>query len=299
MLPTVTPSAFFRLFRSAAADWWKDDAFRLAASLAFYTIFSMAPVILICIGIAGMVFGREQATRHLADQVALLIGPRGGTAIEDVVLGLGNSEGGAVAAIVGGLTVMFGSTAVFADLQSSLNHIWRVEPNPRGGLLAGFLRDRVLSFALVLTVGFLLLVSLVASAMIAALSEHLKGRLPEMAWLWQTLDLAISFGFVTFLFMMIYRFLPDAELTWSDVFVGALVTAVLFTVGKYFIGMYLGRATFASYYGAAGSFVVILVWVYYSALISFFGAEFTHVYTLRYGSGLIPEDHAHATDEPS
>lgn len=289
---------FFGLFKTAAIRWWEDDAFRLSASVAFYTIFSLAPVVLICLGIAGAVFGEEQAIRHLVLQVEGLVGRRGGNLIQEVAGGFGDDEGGAWAAVVGGFTVLLGSTAVFADLQTSLNKIWRVEPNPRYGLLVGFVRDRILSFALVLTVGFLLLVSLVASAVLSMLNEHLTGRVPHLSELWRMLDLVLSFGFVTVLFMLIYRFLPDVELTWRDVFVGSLVTAVLFSAGKYLIGVYLGQATFASYYGAAGSFVVLLVWVYYSALISFFGAEFTHVYALRYGSGLVPADHAHSLDEP-
>ena len=160
---------FFGLFKTAAVQWWNDNAFRLAASVAFYTIFSLAPVILICLGIAGAIFGEEQATRHLVAQVEELVGPRGGQAVKEVAGGLGPDGGGIWAALLGGFTMLLGSTAVFADLQTSLNQIWRVEPNPRYGLLAGFVRDRILSFALVLTVGFLLLVSLVASAVLAML----------------------------------------------------------------------------------------------------------------------------------
>lgn len=294
----MSAHGFFDLFKTAAVQWWNDDVFRLAASVAFYTIFSLAPVILICLAIAGAVFGEARATRHLVEQVELLVGPRGGNAVREVASGLGAGGGGGWAALLGGVTVLVGSTAVFSEMQASLNQIWRVEPNPRYGLLGGFVRARVLSFALVLTVGFLLLVSLVVSAALAMLNEHLTGLVPHLGVLWQVLDVVVSFAFVTALFMMIYRVLPDVELTWRDVVIGSLVTAVLFTGGKYLIGVYLGRATFASYYGAAGSFVVLLVWVYYSALISFFGAEFTHVYALRYGSGLVPEDHAHSTDAP-
>lgn len=289
---------FIDLVKTAAIQWWSDNVFRLSASVAFYTIFSLAPLILICLAIAGAVFGEERATRHLVAQVEALVGSRGGNAVEEVASGLRTEGGGVLAAVLGAVTVLVGSTAVFAEMQASLNQIWRVEPNPRYGLVGGFVRDRLLSFALVLTVGFLLVVSLVTSAVLAMVNEHLTYLVPRFDALWQVLDLALSFAFVTTLFMMIYRILPDVELTWRDVFIGSLVTAVLFTGGKYLIGMYLGRAAFASYYGAAGSFVVLLVWVYYSALISFFGAEFTHVYALRYGSGLIPEDHAHSADEP-
>jgi membrane protein len=280
------------LFKTAFAEWLEDNTFRLAASLAFYTIFSIAPILLISVEIAGFIFSRGAARQQLIMQVEELAGIQGGQAAAQILDSVGLWDGNWVAIVVGLVTVLVGSTAVFAELQSALNQIWDVMPDPRRSAVKSLLRTRIRSFAVVLTVGFLLLVSLVISAALAAAHNYLAAMIPITPWMWQLINLLVSLAVTSLLFAMVYKYLPDVQITWRDVWVGALVTAILFNIGKTLIGLYLGRTAVASTYGAAGSFVVILLWVYYSALISFFGAEFTQVYARKYGSKIRPEPHA-------
>ncbi|MEW6267978.1 MAG: YihY/virulence factor BrkB family protein [Thermodesulfobacteriota bacterium] len=298
---SITPvlsSFVFRLGRilkllpKAAVAWWNDDVFRLSASLAFYTIFSLAPIMLLATALAGMVFGEDTAQRQLVAQIEALVGTEGGRVVERMVETLRTSGSGAAAAAIGVLSVLIGSTVVFAELQSALNKIWDVRADASRGMLRDLVEKRVLSLILVIGVGFLLLVSLVIDAVLTGTQELLAAHTPSVPWLWQTVNRAVSFAITTLLFMMIYKLLPDVRLAWKDVAIGAFVTAILFSVGKVAIGFYLGRMSVGSAYGAAGSFVVLLVWIYYSALISFFGAEFTQVYARHEGSGLRPEPHA-------
>lgn len=283
---------FCRLLRDAAVEWWNDNTFRLAASLAFYTIFSLAPVMIIAVGVTGLFFGREQARENVVQEVQSLIGPEGGKAIAQMSTAVPEESDGKSAIALGIVTIIIGSTVVFAELQSALNQIWDVQLRPDLGLVRSVVRTRLLSFAVALAVGFLLLVSLVISAVISGTATRLSEHTPSVPWLWQLMNILTSMTVVTLLFAMIYKYLPDVRIDWNDVMIGAFVTALLFTAGKYVIGMYLGRLAVGSAYGAAGSFVVLLVWVYYSALICFFGAEFTQVYARRYGSGIRPESHA-------
>ena len=280
------------LLKITLADWWQDNTFRLAASLAFYTIFSMAPILLIAIGIAGFVFGRSKASHHIVSQVTMLVGAQGASVVREVIQGAEAIQGNPVAIAIGLITMVIGSTIVFAELQSALNKIWDIEAHPDENVLRWVLRVRLRSFAIVLVVGFLLLVSLMLSAFLAAAQDSLDHSMPGFPWLWRAVNLVLSFALVATLFAMIYKYLPDARITWRDVAVGSLVTAGLFSIGKYVIGLYLGQMAFGSTYGAAGSLVVLVVWVYYSALVSFFGAEFTQVYARRYGSHIHPQPHA-------
>jgi membrane protein len=188
--------------------------------------------------------------------------------------------------------LLIGSSAVFVNLQSALNHIWRVKPAPGTSKWKGLLRDRIRSFGIVLAVGFLLLVSMGFSALLSGMRELMLQRTQEFHWIWQFSNTAISFIITMVLFAMIYKYLPDVRIKWDDVFIGATITAALFSTGKFLIGLYLGRTAIGSTYGAAGSFVVLLIWIYYSALICFLGAEFTQVYARRYGSRIRPEPHA-------
>lgn len=283
---------FWSLLKATAVEWWNDNTFRLAASLAFYTIFSLTPIIIIAIGIAGIFLGRERATQEVVGQMQSLIGAQGGAAIAQMATEIPDEQSGWRAVIIGAITVIIGSTVVFAELQSALNQIWDVQVRTDRHFLIALIRDRVQSFALALAVGFLLLVSLVASALITATTRYLQQLTPETPWIWGFGNTIISFSAAMFLFGLIYKYLPDVRITWADVAIGAAVTAVLFTIGKHAIGVYLGRLAVASTYGAAGSFVLFLLWVYYSALICFFGAEFTAVYARRYGSKIHPQEHA-------
>jgi membrane protein len=284
--------AAWRLLRATFREWWNDDVFQFAAALAFYTIFSMAPIVTIALWIAGIAFGTDAATSALVDHVRELIGPNGAQAVEGVVDGISRAESGVVSSTLALGTLILGSTAVFGQLQTSLNRIWDVKAQPRHGVVVRFVKKRLLSFGLVLALGFLLLVSLVASAVLTALHDAVAISLPGLSGLWRVLDFAISFALAALLFCAVYKILPDAEVTWRDVAVGGIATAALLTLGKFAIGLYLGRTSLGSAYGAAGSFVVLVVWVYYSALVCFFGAEFTQVYARLYGSRIRPADYA-------
>jgi membrane protein len=276
----------------ALKQWWDDDSFQLASSLAFYTIFSLAPILLITVGFASFIFSEEEAKKQVVQQIELMTGGEGANVFRQVLDNLGEIGGSARAIIVGIITVLIGSTAVFANLQSALNHIWRVEPAPGSTVWKGFIRNRVRSFGIVLAVGFLLLVSMGFSALVSGMQQFVTQRMESFSWVWQFSDTVISFMVASLLFAMIYKYLPDVQIKWGDVLIGAVITAALFSIGKSLIGSYLGKTAFGSTYGAAGSFAVLLIWIYYSALISFLGAEFTQVYARRYGARIRPEAHA-------
>jgi membrane protein len=275
----------------ASHDWWNDNCLRLAASLAYYTALSLAPLVLLIVGVIGLVLDRQQVGSQLSAQLEGLIGPAGRELVTSI-LAATSPQGGTIATIIGLGTLLIGATAVFGELQATLNLIWEVRPAPTHGVWAGIwavLRERLFSLALVLALAFLLLVSLVISAVLAGAAALLQG--PEQALLSRLLELAVSLLVLTFVFALLYMYVPDAEIGWRDVWLGGLITAVLFTLGKTAIGFYLGQASVGSAYGAAGSLVVLLVWVYYSALIMFFGAEFTHAWATRQGE-VTPQPHA-------
>ncbi|HEY3663494.1 MAG TPA: YihY/virulence factor BrkB family protein [Chthoniobacterales bacterium] len=285
------------LLKNAGIEWWNDNTFRLAAALAFYTIFSVAPVLLIAVGGASLFFARQTAVNRVVDELQRLVGGQGASAIRTVLESSAGIGKGAWAITIGIVTLILGASVVFAELQSALNAIWNVQVQVRRGLVLDYIVDRLRSFSIALGVGFLLLVSLVLSAALSALQDYMTNRMPSSPWLWQTGNIVISFIVVAILFAMIYKYLPDVEIGWRDVWIGAVVTSLLFNGGKYLISVYLGHAAIGSAFGAAGSFAVLLVWIYYSALISFFGAEFTQVYARRHGRKIMPMKHARAAGE--
>jgi membrane protein len=272
------------MLRQAFADWLEDGAPRLGAALSYYTIFSLAPLLVVAVAMAGLLFGHQAAQGRIVEQIGGLVGPVAGEAIETMLVSARKPAQGLLATALGIVTLLLGASGVFNELKAALNTVWEAQPRPKRGL-RGLLRDRLASFAMVLVVGFLLLVSLVVSATLAALTHTYRGMFANAALL-HALDLVVSLAVVTLLFAAIYKLLPDVEPkpTWRDVWVGALLTAALFTVGKFAIGIYLGRGTIASAYGAAGSLAILLVWIYYAAQILFFGAELTQVYARRHGS---------------
>jgi membrane protein len=291
-IPANKVNAGWQLLKLTFVDWWSDNTFELAAAVAFYTIFSIAPVLLIAVGVAGFFLAPERATKEIVGEIQKMVGPQGAHAVRQVIessrgIGKGIWEAG-----IGVVTFLIGATAVFGELQAALNQIWDVKSKPDRGVIVPMVVDRLRSFSIALCVGFVLLVLLVISALISGLKHYLHHWLPGIPWFWQTADLVASFLVVALLFAMIYKFLPDVLISWRDVWVGASVTAILFTGGKFLIGVYLGRTAAASTFGAAGSLAVLLFWVYYSALIGFFGAEFTQVYARRYGSRIRPKQHA-------
>ena len=272
------------LVKETFREWSEDKASRLAAALAYYTIFSIPPLLLIAIAIAGQVFGTEAAQAELSNQIGQLVGQAAADAVEQILENASQPGGGLIATIVGVAALLFGASGVFGQLQEAMNTIWEVAPRPDRGIM-GTIKDRFLSFTMVLGIGFLLLVSLVLSAALALLGNFLEGLVPGGAVIvMRIVNLAISLGITTLLFALIFKIIPDVEIDWSDVWVGALVTAVLFTIGKEAIGWYMGRFAPGSTFGAAGSLVVLLLWVYYSGQILFLGAEFTQVYASRHGA---------------
>jgi membrane protein len=282
----------FDLLKQAAWDWFDDQAPTLGAAVAYYTVFSLAPLFIIAVAIAGLIFGREAAQGQIFEQLRVLIGQTSAAAVEDVVQSADSEPvTGVFATIVGFLALIIGASGVFAQLQASLNAIWRVEPKPGRGLW-GLIQDRVLSFGFILIVGFLLLISLILTAIIAFIGEWFGGFVPGVETLIQILNAILSLAIITLLFAMIFKFLPDVKIAWRDVWIGALITAALFTAGKEVLGLYLGKGGVASSYGAAGSLIVLLLWVYYSAQILFFGAEFTKAYANKFGSRVIPAENA-------
>ncbi|MGI8955546.1 MAG: YihY/virulence factor BrkB family protein [Chthoniobacterales bacterium] len=285
------------LLRNAGTEWWNDNTFRLAAALAFYTIFSVAPVLLIAVGGASLFFARETAINRVVNELQRLLGEQGASAIRTVLESSAGIGKGAWAITIGIVMLILGASVVFAELQSALNAIWNVQVQVRRGLVLDYIVDRLRSFSIALGVGFLLLVSLVLSAALSALQDYMTNWMPSFPWLWQAGNIVISLIVVAILFAMIYKYLPDVEIGWRDVWIGAVVTSLLFNGGKYLISVYLGHAAIGSAFGAAGSFAVLLVWIYYSALISFFGAEFTQVYARRHGRKIMPMKHARAARE--
>lgn len=281
----------FGLIKESFKEWKDDGALDLGASLAYYTIFSLAPMLLIALSIASLFWDRGQLQGQLVAQMEGLVGRQGAEAVQTMLDNANRQGSGVLGTIIGFVTILFGATGLFAALQKTLNQVWEVEAKPGQGIWS-FVRTRILSFGMVLGIGFLLLVSLVVSTAVAALGKWAQGLLPGAEVLFQVLTFLLSFGLAVVLFAMIFKYLPDVKIAWRDVWTGAVATALLFTIGKFLIGLYLGRSTVASSFGAAGSVIVLLLWVYYSAQILFLGAEFTQVYASRYGSRIQPDEHA-------
>ena len=275
------------LITAAYSEWSEDNASRLAAALSFYAALSLAPLLIIVLGIAGFVFGREAATGQLVAEMRIFFGHQRAQIFQDIIASANRPASGLVSTIVGTIVLLFGASGVFSALQDGLNTVWNVQRKGEGGLV-GVIKDQFLSFAMVFGIGFLLLVSLVISALLSALGDNLFGGVTAPAIAVEIGNFILSFLFLTILFALMYKVLPDVEIAWNDVWIGAVITALLFSLGKLGLGIYLGRSTFASAYGAAGSFVVILVWIYYSAQIVFFGAELTQVYANSTGSRIKP-----------
>lgn len=280
----------FRLLKTAGVDWMNDQAPKLGAALAFYTIFSLAPLITITISIAALWFS-ENASREVFREIGAMIGSENARQLQEMLMQPGKEKQGMFAAISSGVLLFVGATGVFVQLQDSLNAIWEVKLKPGQGIM-GFIRHRLLSFAMVLGIAFLLLVSLLLTAGISAAGKYFGGMVGGMGWLWQALNTLLSFGLVTLLFALMFKYVPDAKVAWKDVWVGAIVTALLFTIGKFCLGYYLGRSSVVSTYSVAGALIITLLWVYYTSQIVFFGAELTQAYAHEFGRGVEPSGHA-------
>jgi len=273
------------LLKITFSEWREDNAARLGAALAYYAVFSMAPLLVVVMSISGLVFGHDAAQGRVVEQLQGLVGRDVARSIESMIVNARSPGLSVPAAIAGTLVMLLGASGVFAELQDALNLIWNAPRRPSSSILQT-IRERFLSFTMVLGTGFLLLVSLVISAAVEALNDKLSSLVGLPASVLQIIQSIVSFAVITIMFAMIFKILPRVRIAWSDVWIGAAVTSLLFTLGKYLIGLYLGRSSTASSYGAAGSIVIVLLWVYYSAQILFFGAEFTQAYANNYGSRL-------------
>lgn len=283
-----------RMAIETAREFMRDRCFHLAAALSYYTLFSLAPMLVLVIAWAGLFFGRDAISGEVFAQLRHLIGDQGAAAIQNMIRSASEPKTSLWAGIAGGVTLLAGATTVFIQLQDALDMIWEVKPAKTGkGALWKMLRDRVLSFGMILGIGFLLLVSLSLSTILAATGSYLSAHHPYLpVKLFKLCEAATSLGIITLLFAMIFKFLPDAKVRWKDVWVGAAVTSFLFAGGKELIGLYLGRSDLATTYGAAAAVVIVILWVNYSSLILFAGAEFTQVYARHNGHEIVPADYA-------
>jgi len=289
----MNPSTLWSLLKQSFAEWQRDKVSRLAAALAYYTAFALAPVLVIVIAIASFLFEQSAVQDRIIAQLQSLLGNDGAEMVREMLISAQSQDSNSLlATVVGVVLLIAGASGLFIQLQDALNTVWNVEARTDQGIWR-LVRDRLLSFGMVLVIGFLLMVSLLLSAALTAASSFVgSGGLPGLDIFWQIANAVVSFGVITLLFGLIYKILPDAKIGWSDVWVGAAITALLFTIGKWLIGLYLGNSSAASAYGAAGSFVVLLLWIYYSTQILLFGAEFTQVYANRFGSHIRPDKHA-------
>jgi membrane protein len=271
------------LVKESVSAWLDDYAPSMGAALAYYTVFSLAPLLLIVTSIAGLVFGQEASEGQILTQLEGLTGPEAAQAIQDLLQSVHKPARSAFAALGGGVLLLIGATTVFAELQDALDRIWRAPARGPSGIW-GLVRARLLSFGMILGIGFMMIVSLIISAALAALASWWQPAFGDYETLARAFNAAFSFAFLTVSFALIYKIIPRVDVRWRDVWIGAAVTAVLFNVGKFLIGLYIGRSSFTSTFGAAASFAVLLVWVYYAAQVLLLGAEFTWVYAHSHGS---------------
>jgi membrane protein len=281
------------LFKQTFQEWSEDKVPQLGAALAYYTVFSLAPLIIVLLAIIGVIFRHDPAGawEKVTQQMSYFLDPSAMQVVQDIAQKASQSGKSAIATVIGVALAVFGASGVFGQLQDALNTIWGVKAKPGRGV-AGFLRARFLSFAMVAGICFLLLVSLAVEAMLKAFSHYVQSVLPGGIAVALTVYLIFDLAIVVLLFAMIFKFLPDVKIQWRDVWIGAIMTAILFGVGKWLLGFYLGSGAAASAYGAASALITLLLWVYYSSQILLFGAEFTQVYAARVGRELTPDEHA-------
>lgn len=282
----------WKIFKQSVTEFLNDNCVKLSASLSYYTIFALGPTLLIIISFAGIFLGREAVEGKLYDQIKMLIGPAAASQVQSIIANLQQSDQTVVAAIVGVALLILGATGVFTEIQGSINYIWSIRAKPKKGWLK-FITNRLISFSLVISCGFILLVSLVINALMELLNEKLQYYFKSVTIVvFYILNWVLIFAVITALFAIIFKVLPDATIRWKDATIGAAFTALLFMLGKFLISLYIGKSNVGLTYGAAGSIIVILVWVYYSSLILYFGAEFTKIYSIRHGAGIKPIDTA-------
>jgi membrane protein len=277
----IDRAAAWSVLKAALSGWLNDRCLSMGAAISYFAVFSLAPMLILAIAIAGFLFGPEAAQGAIVGQLRGLMGREGAAAIQAMIESAADIESGLVATAVGVATLIFAASGAFAEIQEALNIIWKVKSRRRS-LVGGLLRQRLRSLSLVAIVGFLLMASLVVSAALAAFDDYLHGLLPGFELILQALNLVVSFAVITVLFAMVFKVLPDVDIAWGDVWLGAAVTAFLFSIAKFLISLYIGSSEVTSSYGAAGALVIVLLWIYYSSLILLFGAEITYAYARRH-----------------
>jgi membrane protein len=287
----LSPSTFFSLLKQTFKGWQKDNATVWCAALAYFTIFSLGPLLLIVISITGLVFSKTSAENNIYTQIQALLGSGGANMIETIIHHAKKPTAGIYGTVIGTITLMLGAVGMFGQLQQMLNTIWGVTQKPKSGMI-GLVKSRLLNFSMIGVIAFLLLVSLVASTVIAGVGTYLGRLLPFSSIILEICNFLLSFIIISILFAFILKVLPDVEIKWKNTWVGAVVTSLLFTIGKAVIGIYIGHSGLSSEYGAAASLVILLLWVYYSSQILFFGAEFTKFYTLWQGYTIVPSQYS-------
>jgi len=287
-----TRKKIFLALKKAGSQFASDNAIKLSASLSYYTIFALAPLLILIISLVGLFLGADAVRGKIYGEINDVVGNAAALQIQEIIQNIRATKHTVAGTIIGFITLLIGATGVFTEIQDSINYIWSIKAKPKKGWLK-LLTNRLLSFSLIVSLGFLLLVSLMINAMMDVLSEHLKIYFADATvYIFYVLNLMMIFVVISCLFAVIFKVLPDATIRWKDAFVGASLTAILFIIGKFLISFYLGRSNIGVTYGTAASVIIILLWVYYSAIILYFGAEFTHVYALNYGGGVIPDDTA-------
>lgn len=292
MKKKITPAGIWKVLKGAFSGFSDDKVTKLSGSLAYYTVFSMGPLLVLIISLCGLFFGRDAVEGKVYSTLSGFVGSDTAAQLQEIIRNASIGGKGKIAAIVGAVTLLIGATSVFAEIQDSINSIWGLKPKPKKSWLK-ILQNRFLSFSVIISLGFVLLVSLAISGVIEALSNRLQAAYPDVAVvIFYILNLLITIVITTFIFATIFKVLPDAEIRWRDVAIGSVVTALLFMVGKFAIGFYISQSNVGSTYGTAGSLVVLLLWVYYSSFILYFGAEFTKAYAMEYGAPIHPNKYA-------
>ncbi len=288
----VTLKGIWEILKESFSGFSEHKITKMAGSLSYYTVFSMAPLLILIISLCSLFLGREAVEGQIYAQLEGFMGKDTAAQLQDIIKKAALSGKGTMAAIIGGVTLLIGATTIFGEIQDSINTIWGLKPKPKKGWVK-MLQNRFLSFSVIVSLGFLLLVSLAVTSVVDALSGRLQAAFPDVAVvIFYILNQLITLGIVTLIFAVIFKVLPDAKIKWKDILLGAVITALLFMVGKFGISFYISKSNVGSTYGAAGSLVVILLWAYYSSIILYFGAEFTKAYAVKYGSEIHPNDYA-------
>ncbi|MEO9147088.1 MAG: YihY/virulence factor BrkB family protein [Ginsengibacter sp.] len=295
MKEKISLKAIWKILKDSLTGFADDKVMKMSSSLAYYTIFAMAPLLIIIISLSGIFLGQEAAQGKVYEQLVSFIGTNSASQLQEMIKNASLSGKSNVAAIIGIVTLIIGATTVFSEIQDSINTIWGLKPKPKKGWLK-FLKNRFLSFSIIIGLGFLLLVSLSISTLIDSFSNSLKAYFPHATVvLFYIINIVITLVIITAIFATIFKVLPDAKIKWKDVLIGSIFTAILFMLGKFGISFYISKSQVGSTYGAAGSLIILLVWVYYSSIILYFGAEFTKAFAMKFGSAIHPDDYAVTT----